>query len=207
MKTIVYPFYSSSPNERDLHSIADSLTKGALLIYPTDTVYAMGCLSTNSEGLNKLAKAKKLSLEKAPLSFLFQDFSSLSEYVRLIDNQVFRLLKRTLPGPYSFLMETALRLPRPFHKRKKIGVRISSHPILQALLPLLPSPLVTSSLHHPDEVLIYPSDPDEIVALWDGQVDLMIIAEPGGKKASTVVDLTVSPYEIIREGKGSLDLL
>ena len=207
MKSVVYTLYSSSPNRRDIAEVAQALESGALLIYPTDTVYAMGCLSSHAGALKKLEKAKQLSLEKAPLSFLFEDISALSGYVYLLDNRIFRLLKRTLPGPYAFLMETAQRLPRPFHKRKKIGVRITSHPILQVLLSMLSAPLVTTSLHHPDTLQIYPSDPDEILSLWDGKVDILLLAEAGGKQASTVVDLTVDPFEVVREGKGSLDLL
>ena len=207
MKTQVYTLFSSSPNERDLRKIAQALNQGAVIIYPTDTVYALGCLSSNEKGLNKLAVLKDIRLEKAPLSFLFNDLSSLSNYVKLFDAATFRLLKRCLPGPYAFIMEEAKKLPKPFQKRKTIGVRISAHPVLNALLPMLDAPLVTSSLHHKDEVLVYTSDPDELLSDWDGKVDIVLLAGAGGNVPSTVIDLCQEPWEVLREGKGEIDFL
>ena len=207
MRTAVYTLFSSSPNQRDLLRIAEALKAGALMIYPTDTVYALGCLSNNEKALNKLAALKEIRLEKAPLSFLFEDLSELSNYVKPFDASTFRLLKRTLPGPYAYVMEAAKKLPRPFQKRKTIGIRISSHPILKALLPLLDAPLVTSSLHNKDELLVYTSDPDELLSDWDGKVDILLQAGAGGIVPSTVIDLCQTPWEVIREGKGKIDFL
>ena len=135
-------------------------------------------------GIKKLEKAKQLSLEKAPLSFLFEDISALSAYVHLLDNRHFSLVETNITRPLCFFDGNCTTLAsRPFHKRKKkIGVRISSHPILQVLLPMLSAPLVTTSLHHPDTLQIYPSDPDEILSLWDGKVDILLLAEAGGKR-------------------------
>ena len=207
MKTQVYTLYASSPNERDLRQIAQALTQGAVMIYPTDTVYALGCLSTNERALGKLADLKNIRLEKAPLSFLFEDLSELSNYVKPFDATTFRLLKRTLPGPYAYIMEAAKKLPKPFQKRKTIGVRISNHPVLKALLPFLDAPLVTSSLHNKDELLVYTSDPDELLSEWDGKVDIVLQAGPGGNVPSTVINLCQEPWEILREGKGEIDFL
>lgn len=207
MRTNVYALFSSSPNMRVLIQIAEALKEGALIVYPTDTVYALGCLSTHTEALNKFAHLKNIKLEKAPLSFLFQDISELSRYVKPFDAQTFRLLKRSLPGPYAFIMPAAQKLPKPFHKRKTIGVRISNHPILKMLLPLLDAPMVTSSLHDEDRVLVYPSDPHEILSQWDGKVDVLIQAEPSGKIPSTVIDLTQNTPVLVREGLGHIDFL
>ena len=164
MKTQVFTLFSSSPNDRDLAQVATVLKKGAVMIYPTDTVYALGCLSNNAVALEKLARLKNIKLEKAPLSFLFEDISELSNYVKPFDAKVFRLLKSSLPGPYAFVMEAVNKLPKPFQKRKTIGVRISDHPVLKALLSHLDAPLLTSSLHDKDEILVYTSDPDAILS-------------------------------------------
>ena len=207
MRTQVFTLFSSSPNDRDLAQVALALKKGAVMIYPTDTVYALGCLSNNAAALDKLARLKNIKLEKAPLSFLFEDISELSNYVKPFDAKVFRLLKSALPGPYAFVMEAVNKLPKPFQKRKTIGVRISDHPILKALLPHLDAPLLTSSLHDQDEILVYTSDPDAILSAWDGKIDLLIDAGPCGNIPSSVIDLTTVPFTVIREGKGEIDFI
>ena len=204
MKTQLYTLFSSSPNERDLREIAQALQQGAVMIYPTDTVYALGCLSNSEKGLNKLAALKDIRLEKAPLSFLFEDLSSLS-VCKALDAATFRLLAlltRALCLCYGSSKET----PKPFQKRKTIGVRISlTH--IGILLPMLDAPLVTSSLHNKDEVLVYASDPDELLSDWDGKVDIVLQAGAGGNVPSTVIDLCQDPWEVIREGKGEIDFL
>ena len=207
MITAVYTLFPSSPNERDLLKIANQLKKGALMIYPTDTVYAIGCLSSSTSALDKFARLKQIKLEKAPLSFLFNDISELSTYVKPFNASVFRLLKSTLPGPYSFIMESNGKLPKPFHKRKTIGVRISDHPVLKSLLPMLDAPLLTSSLHDKDEILEYTSDEDEILSAWDGKVDVLIQAGAGGNVPSTVVDLSNNAIALVRQGKGEIDFI
>ena len=207
MKTQVFTLFCSSPNDRDLAQIAAALKKGAVMIYPTDTVYALGCLSNNAVALDKLARLKDIKLERAPLSFLFKDISELSNYVKPFEAKVFRLLKNKLPGPYAFVMQAVNKLPKPFQKRKTIGVRISDHPVLKALLSHLDAPLLTSSLHDKDEILVYTSDPEEILSTWDGKVDLLIDAGPCGNVPSSVIDLTTEPFTVIREGKGEIDFI
>ena len=207
MITKVFTLYESSPNVRDLKQIAAELEKGAVMIYPTDTVYAMGCLSNHPKALDQLAQTKGIRLEKSQLSFLFQDISEVSKYVKPFDASVFRLLKNCLPGPYAFIMESFNKLPKPFAKRKTIGVRISSHPILQELLPMLPAPLLTTSLHDEDEILQYTSDPEDILSNWDGRVNVLLQAGYGGNVPSTVIDLTTTPPTVIRHGKGKVDFL
>lgn len=207
MITKVFTLYESSPNVRDLKQIATELEKGAVMIYPTDTVYAMGCLSNHPKALDQLAKTKGIRLEKSQLSFLFQDISEVSKYVKPFDASVFRLIKSCLPGPYAFIMESINKLPKPFAKRKTIGVRISSHPILQELLPMLSAPLLTTSLHDEDEILQYTSDPEDILSHWDGRVNVLLQAGYGGNEPSTVIDLTTTPPTVLRHGKGKVDFL
>ncbi len=199
-------FYASKPNLKFLKKAAETLEQGGLIIYPTDTVYSLGCLSNNLKGLQRLASIKDVKLDKAPFSFFMRDFSYLSQYVKPLDNTTFKLLKRCLPGPYTFILPS-LKLHKPFEKRKSIGIRMAQHPIVVALMNLLKAPLITTSLHDQDEILDYTTDPDVIYERWESSIDLMLEDGFGGNIPSTVVDLCGSTIEIIREGKGDLELL
>lgn len=194
--------YSTSPNPKDLHHAVKILENGGVIIFPTDTVYGLGCLSTNVKALDRFAKIKGVKLEQAPLSFLFEDIRALSDYVAPMNSQTFKLVKRLLPGPYAFIMYAAHKLHKPFQKRKTIGVRISEHPVLQQLLQLLSAPLITSSLHDPDEILDYTTDPETLFQQWESRIDLMLSDGYGNNIPSTVIDLTSEPFEVIREGAG-----
>ena len=194
--------YSTSPNPKDLHHAVKILENGGVIIFPTDTVYGLGCLSTNVKALDRFAKIKGVKLEQAPLSFLFEDIRALSDYVAPMNSQTFKLVKRLLPGPYAFIMHAASKLHKPFQKRKTIGVRISEHPVLQQLLQLLSAPLITSSLHDPDEILDYTTDPETLFQQWESRIDLMVSDGYGNNIPSTVIDLTNEPFEVIREGAG-----
>ena len=199
-------FYESKPNLRFLKKAADTLERGGLIIYPTDTVYALGCLSNNIKSLQRLASIKEVKLDKAPFSLFMRDFSDLSRYVRPLKNSTFKLLKRCLPGPYTFILP-CLKLHKPFEKRKSIGIRIANHPILEGLMDLLKAPLITSSLHDEDEILDYTTDPDLIYERWENDIDLMLDDGFGGNIPSTVVNLCGNELEIIRQGKGDLSIL
>ena len=196
--------YSETPNPKDLLRVTKILNKGGVIIFPTDTVYVLGCLSNNLSALDRFAKIKGLRIEQAPLSFLFQDIRSLSNYVAPMNSKTFKLVKRLLPGPYALIMNAAQKLPKPFQKRKTIGVRISNHPVLQSLLPLLEVPLITSSLHDPDEILDYTTDPENLFEQWESKIDLMLSDGYGNNIPSTVLDLSTDPFEIIREGAGEI---
>ena len=143
---VLHSLYPSSPNVKIIKEVAQALIAGALVIYPTDTVYALGCLSSNYKALGRLAKLKEVKVEQAPFSFLFADMSELSNYVQQFDSSTFRILKRTLPGPFTYIMKGTRKLPKPFDKRKSIGIRISDDPILKILLPLLPAPYIKSNV-------------------------------------------------------------
>jgi tRNA threonylcarbamoyl adenosine modification protein (Sua5/YciO/YrdC/YwlC family) len=196
--------YSETPNPKDLLRVTKILNKGGVIIFPTDTVYGLGCLSNNLSALDRFVKIKGLRIEQAPLSFLFQDIRSLSNYVAPMNSKTFKLVKRLLPGPYALIMNAAQKLPKPFQKRKTIGVRISNHPVLQSLLPLLEVPLITSSLHDPDEILDYTTDPENLFEQWESKIDLMLSDGYGNNIPSTVLDLSTDPFEIIREGAGEI---
>ena len=199
-------FYASKPNLKFLKKAADTLDRGGLIIYPTDTVYALGCLSNNINSLQRLASIKEVKLDKAPFSLFIRDFSDLSKYTKPLNNSTFKLLKRCLPGPYTFILP-CLKLQKPFEKRKSIGIRIASHPILEGLMDLIKAPLITSSLHDEDEILDYTTDPDLIYERWESNIDLMLEDGFGGNIPSTVVNLCGNEIEIIRQGKGDLSIL
>lgn len=199
-------FYESKPNLKFLKKAADTLDRGGLIIYPTDTVYALGCLSNNINSLERLASIKEVKLDKAPFSLFIRDFSDLSRYTKPLNNSTFKLLKRCLPGPYTFILP-CLKLQKPFEKRKSIGIRIANHPILEGLMDLLKAPLITSSLHDEDEILDYTTDPDLIYERWENNIDLMLEDGFGGNIPSTVVNLCGNELEIIRQGKGDLSIL
>ena len=199
-------FYQSKPNHKLLKKAAHVLEEGGLIIYPTDTVYALGCLSNNIDGLQRLANIKQIKLDKAPLSFFMRNFSDLSNYVRPLDNSTFKLLKRCLPGPYTFILP-CLKLQKPFERRRSIGIRMAHHPILEALMDLVTAPLITSSLHDEDEILDYTTDPTSIYEYWENNIDLMLEDGYGGNIPSTVVDLCGTEPKLIREGKGNLNIL
>ena len=179
------------------------LEQGGMIIFPTDTVYALGCLSTKNESLNRLAKIKGVKLEHAPLSFIFKDIREMASFVLPMTSKVFKLIKRLLPGPFTFIMPAAKKLPFPFQKRKTVGVRISDHPLLKNLLPLLSSPIVCTSIHDKDRILEYTTDPEELLLQWDNEIDLMLSYGYGSNIPSTVIDLTVLPLKILRKGAGN----
>ena len=202
----VFKFFNSNPNQKKINEAAELLEKGGLIIYPTDTVYALGCLINQQKTLKRLADLKGLNLEKAQFAFFVKNFDLLSNYVRPIDNPTFKLLKRGLPGPYTFILPT-LKLPKPFQKRKSIGIRISDHPILNELLGLLTVPLITTSLHDTDKIIDYTTDPAVIFERWGKNIDLMMDDGFGGNIPSTVIDLCKKEPLVIRKGKGSLNIL
>ena len=196
--------YSEEPNPKDLLQWVKILENGGVIIFPTDTVYGLGCLSNNSNAMARFAKIKGVKLEYAPLSFLFQNIIELSSYVAPMNSQTFKLVKRLLPGPYALILNAAAKLPTPFQKRKTIGIRISNHPVLKALLHLLQAPLITSSLHDPDEILDYTTDPENLFEQWEADIDLMISDGYGSNIPYTVIDLSTEPFMIVREGAGEI---
>ena len=196
--------HSNNPNPKFLEEAARILNQGKLIIFPTDTVYGIGCLSNNEKGLARFEKVKGVKIEQAALSFLFQDIRELTMYVQHMNSTTFTLVKQFLPGPYALIMNSSPKLPKPFHKRKTIGVRISSHIVLQKLLPLLDAPIITSSLHNSDEILDYTTDPEELFQEWEPNIALMLSDGYGQNIPSTVLDLTEEPFQIVREGLGEV---
>ncbi|MDG5491252.1 L-threonylcarbamoyladenylate synthase [Psychroserpens sp. SPM9] len=198
--------YEENPNPKEIAKVVNVLKKGGLVIYPTDTVYGLGCDITNLKALEKIARIKGVKLEKSNFSFICEDLSNLSDYVKQIDTATFKILKRALPGPYTFILPGSKSLPHPFKKRKTVGIRIPNNAIVLEIVRQLGNPLVSTSIRDEDYVIEYTTDPELIVEKWDNLVDLVIDGGYGDNEASTVIDLSEDTPVIIREGKGDLEI-
>ncbi len=198
--------YEQNPNLKEIDRVISVLKKGGLVIYPTDTVYALGCDITNIKALERVARIKGIKLEKSNFSFVCHDLSNLSDYVKQIDTSVFKILKRALPGAYTFILPGAKSLPNPFKKRKTVGIRVPDNNIILEIVKQLGNPVISTSIHDDDEILEYTTDPELILEKWHDLVDIVIDGGYGGNEASTIIDLSNEEPIIIREGKGSLEI-
>lgn len=198
--------YPENPNPKAIQNVIKVLKSGGLVIYPTDTVYGLGCDITNVKALERIARIKGVKLEKSNFSFVCEDLSNLSDYVKQIDTTAFKILKRALPGAYTFILPGSKNLPNPFKKRKTVGIRVPDNSIALALVAALGNPIVSTSIRDEDDVLEYTTDPELILEKWDNLVDLVIDGGYGGNEASTIIDLSEDEPIIIREGKGSLEI-
>ena len=199
--------YEENPNAKAVERVVNVLRNGGLVIYPTDTVYGLGCDITNSKALQRLARIKGVKLHKANWSFICPDLSNLSDYARQIDTPTFKILKRALPGPYTFILQGSNQLPKDFKKKKTVGIRVPDNGIAQALVRKLGHPIVSTSIRDEDDVLEYTTDPELIYEKWGNLVDVVVDGGYGDNVASTVIDLTGAEPQVIREGKGDLSIL
>jgi tRNA threonylcarbamoyl adenosine modification protein (Sua5/YciO/YrdC/YwlC family) len=199
--------YEEKTSEAAIEKVVKVLKDGGLIIYPTDTVYGLGCDITNSKALERIAKIKGVKLEKANFSFVCHDLSNLSDYVKQIDTATFKILKRALPGPYTFILPGNNNLPKEFKKKTTVGIRVPNNNITLEIVKKLGNPIVSTSIHDDDEVLEYSTDPELIFEKWQNLVDMVIDGGYGDNEPSTIIDLSGFEPEVIREGKGSLDVL
>ncbi|MFV8352944.1 L-threonylcarbamoyladenylate synthase [Flavobacterium sp. XS2P14] len=199
--------YENKPNEAAIAKVVKVLKEGGLVIYPTDTVYGLGCDITNTKALERIAKIKGIKLEKANFSFICHDLSNLSDYVRQIDTPTFKLLKRALPGPYTFILPGNNNLPKEFKKKTTVGIRVPDNEIALEIVKLLGNPIVSTSIHDDDDVIEYTTDPELIFEKWQNLVDMVIDGGYGDNMGSTIIDLSGDEPIVVREGKGSLDIL
>ncbi len=198
--------YEDKPNEAAIKKVVDVLRNGGLVIYPTDTVYGLGCDITNTKALERIAKIKGIKLEKANFSFVCSDLSNISDYVKQIDTATFKILKRALPGPYTFILPGNNDLPREFRKKKTVGIRVPDNNIALEIVRMLGNPIVSTSIHDEDAVLEYSTDPELIFEKWQNLVDLVIDGGYGDNVGSTIIDLSGYEPVIVREGKGDIDI-
>ena len=198
-----------NPHPKDIQFIVDCLKNDGVIIYPTDTVYSIGCDITNPKAIEKLCKLKNIKPEKANFSFVCSDLSHLSNYAKPISNSVFRIMKKALPGPYTFILEANSNVPKLLKQNKKtVGIRVPDNRICNHIIEALGNPIITTSLHNTDDDMMeYFSDPEVIHREYEKKVDLVIDGGFGNLYASTVIDCSVEEPVVLREGLGSLDIL
>ncbi len=198
--------YNENPNPKHIRKVAEVLDAGGVIIYPTDTVYAMGCDIKSSKAIEKIARYKGLNPDNPDMSIIFHDMSQLSEYTLIRDNNIFKLLKRNLPGPFTFIVPANNQIPKLFRNRKKtVGIRIPDHPIALELVRELGRPIMTTSIHDPDEIIEYTTDPELIYEKYRDFADIVVDGGYGHNEASTIVDCTGDEPLILREGLGQLE--
>ncbi len=196
-----------NPDGRQIMKAVEVLRKGGVIIYPTDTVYGMGCDIHNLKAVEKLCRIKGVKAQKTTFSFIFNDLKHISEY-SILDTPVFKMLKRALPGPYTFILKASSLVPKILKAKKKtIGIRIPDNQIVRDIVIELGNPIITTSLPMQDDLVEYSTDPYYIYEQFGKQVDLVIDGGPGGIQESTVVDCISEPFELIREGAGDVELL
>ena len=197
--------YDENPDSRRINQIVTILRDGGVFVYPTDTVYSIGCDILNQKAVEKVARIKGIKVEKTQFSFICHDLSHLSDYTRPIPNPIFKLMKRNLPGPFTFILEANNNVPRYFKgKKKTVGIRVPDNAIIREIVKELGNPVFSTSVHDKDEVLAYTTDPELIHEQFGNEVDIVIDGGFGGVEVSTIVDCTGNEAEIIRQGKGEL---
>ncbi len=199
--------YNDNPNSKEIDKVVEILRKGGLIIYPTDTVYGLGCDITNLKALEKIARIKNIKLAKANFSFICNDLSHLSDYVKQIDTPTYKILKRALPGAYTFILPGNNNLPKAFKNKKTVGIRVPDNNVAREIVKALGNPIVSTSIYDEDDVIEYTTDPELIFEKWQKLVDIVIDGGYGDNQPSTIIDLSTDEIEIIREGKGSLDII
>lgn len=198
--------YNENPNPRDVRKIVEVLRNGGIIIYPTDTVYGLGCDIMNAKAVENVARFKGIKVEKANFSFICSDLSHLSDYTKPISNSVFKLMKKNLPGPFTFILEANNNVPKYFKgKKKTVGIRIPDNNIIRDIVYELGNPILSTSIHDEDEIREFTTDPELIFEKHQDVANIVIDGGPGELIPSTIVDCTGDDIVIVREGKGELD--
>lgn len=197
--------HPQTPEPRKIQQVVNSLRNGGIVIYPTDTVYALGCDIHNARAVERIARIKGIKPQKNDFSFICHDLSHISDYAR-VSNAAFKVMKRLLPGPFTFILEANNKVPKVLANRKTVGIRVPDHPITRMIVFELDHPIITTSIKDDDEFMEYPTDPEIIFERFQHQVDIVIDGGFGGLVPSTVIDATNDDFEIIREGAGEFTL-
>jgi len=198
--------YPENPNPKSIQQVVDVLRNGGIIIYPTDTIYGLGCDITNHKAVEKICQIRGIKPEKANFSFVCHDLQNISEYVKPIDTAVFRLIKKALPGPFTFIFNASNNVPKLLSSKKKtVGIRVPDNSIAMEIVKQLGNPILSTSIRDDDDILEYSTDPELIHEKFEDKVDIVIDGGYGGNIASTVVDCTTGEFTVLREGKGKLE--
>ena len=198
--------FNENPNSQVIHKVVQILRDGGLIVYPTDTVYGLGCDITNNKAVEKVAHYKGIKIEKANFSFICSDLSHLSDYTKPIPNSVFKLMKKNLPGPFTFILEANNNVPKYFKgKKKTVGIRVPDNNIICEIVAELGNPILSTSIRDEDEILEYTTDPELIYEKFKDIADVVIDGGYGELVPSTIVDCSGDEVQILREGKGRLE--
>ena len=198
--------YPDSPAPRYLKTVADVFSRGGLVIFPTDTIYGLGCSIEHIKAVNRISQIKGIKKDKANFSMIINNMSMMSEFTRPIDSHIFRLMRKNLPGPFTFLLNASSNIPKIFQSKKKtIGIRIPDNSIVNAIIEELGHPIITTSIRDEDTIVEYTTDPELIYEKYKNLVDVVINGGYGDNEASTIVDCTSGEAIIIRQGKGELE--
>ncbi|PTT01885.1 threonylcarbamoyl-AMP synthase [Pedobacter sp. HMWF019] len=198
--------YPENPNPKAIEQAVEVLKKGGLIIYPTDTVYGLGCDITNQKAIERICHLRGIKPDKANFSFICSDLRHISDYIKPIDTTTFRVLKKALPGPYTFILNANNNVPKLLSSKKKtVGIRVPDNAIAQEIVRQLGNPIISASIKDDDELIEYSTDPELIHEKYENTVDLVIDGGYGDNEPSTVIDCTSGDFEVIREGKGSLE--
>jgi tRNA threonylcarbamoyl adenosine modification protein (Sua5/YciO/YrdC/YwlC family) len=199
--------HPDNPQERNIKTAAKVLKDGGIIIYPTDTIYGLGCDIFNTSGIERICKIKQIDIKKAQFSFVCNDLSQLSHYAKSIDNPIFRILKRALPGPYTFILEASKQVPKMLKTKKEtVGIRVPDHNITYEIIKELGNPIMSVSLPMDTDIEYY-TDPEFILDKYEKQVDLIINSGIGSVSYSTVIDCTSGIPELVRNGAGDWESL
>ena len=202
---MIIKLYEKNNNPKDLARIVEVLEEGGIIIYPTDTMYAMGCHALKERAIERICKFKGIDPREHNLSIICYDLSNISEYAK-VDNNTFKLMKRNLPGPFTFILNTGSRLPKIFKNRKEVGIRVPDHAAIREICQLLDAPILTTTLPIEDgEDIEYITTPELIAEKFGDEADIIIDGGIGGVEPSTVVNCTEGEAEIVRQGKGWLE--
>jgi len=198
--------YEQNPEQRKLDQIVETLKDGGVIIYPTDTVYGIGCDIFNHKAVERVCRIKGIDPNKNNLSFICYDLSDISNYVKNLPTHVFKVMKKALPGPFTFILNSNSSVPEmSIAEKKSVGIRVPDHNSPRAIVKELGNPIVTTSIRDEDEIIEYSTDPSLIYEKFDHLVDIVIDGGYGGNIASTVIDCTQDTFEIVREGKGDIE--
>ena len=200
--------YPENPNPREIRKAVDCLQNGGIIIYPTDTIYGIGCDIFKPKAVERITEILGDSKKKSAMTFICHDLSNLSDYTKPISNNIFKVMKRTLPGPYTFILEANNDVPKLLQSNKKtVGIRVPDNSITREIVRVLGHPILSTSVKDDDEVIEYTTDPELIYERYGDMVDMVIDGGYGDNVPSTVVDCTSGDIEVVREGKGDIEML